>query len=175
LFRLAVFLQENLTGAEVGRSNFRVGLYIELDGILKPVYAIDLNNPEYDPFQSYRNHPDFYRLAAQGNTALVVRCVRERQTLIAEDCVEMAGRGEFHYTGEPQRSYLRSMVAFYLGEVCAEDGSMRKAAVVVDSDTPGVFKESDRDSLEWCLGEFGGRLRLEMLLLALLGEGRAQP
>jgi hypothetical protein len=174
LERLAIFLREQLSPGEGDGCNIRVGLYVEADGVLIPRHGVDLNNPEYSPFRSYREHPDFYRLTAEGQKALVVQCVRERRTVIVDDCVEAAKRGGFNFSGEPQRRYLRSMVAVYLGEVCAEDGTMRKAALAVDADAPGVFRESDRDSLESCLREFGVRLRLELLLSVLLGERRVQ-
>jgi hypothetical protein len=47
---------------------------------------------------------------------------------------------------------------------------MAEGALVIDTEAAGFFKESDRDSIEFCLREFASRLRLEMLLIALLGE-----
>jgi hypothetical protein len=45
---------------------------------------------------------------------------------------------------------------------------MAEGALVIDTEAAGFFKESDRDSIEFCLREFASRLRLEMLLIALL-------
>ena len=60
------------------------------------------------------------------------------------------------------------MVAYFVGEVCLENGTIGEGALVVDTEAGGFFKEADRDLLEFCLREFGARLRLEMLLIALL-------
>jgi len=91
-------------------------------------------------------------------------------TIIVEDCVEAEKRKEFHFFNEDQRGYLRSMMAYYLDEVCGLDGTMTVAALVVDTDAPGFFREASRDSLEFCLREFGARLKLELLLHAMLIE-----
>ena len=77
---------------------------------------------------------------------------------------------EFFYFNGAQRSYLRSMISCYLGEVCEESGTMKKAALVVDTDVPDFFKETDCPSLDFCLREFRSRIKLEMLLMALLAN-----
>lgn len=44
---------------------------------------------------------------------------------------------------------------------------MTVGAVVVDTDCPGYFRETDRDSLEFSLREFAFRIKLETLLNAI--------
>src|SRR5262249_29763516 len=70
LERLALFLREQLSPRDGEGGNVRVGLYIEDDGVLIPRHGVDLDNPEYSPFHSYRDHPDFYRLTPEGQKAL---------------------------------------------------------------------------------------------------------
>ena len=57
-----------------------------------------------------------------------------------------------------------------MGEVCCLDGTMTEAALGIDTDAPGFFCEANRDSLEFCLREFGARLKLELLLDSILAE-----
>jgi hypothetical protein len=135
---------------------------------MAPLRAINLNNPSYNVFSSYCLHEPSFRLDANEKRAHVVHCVRQRTTIIVEDCIEASNRGAFHFFNEDQQGYLRSMVAYYLGEVCDLDGTMTEAAIAVDTDAPGFFCEGDRDSLEFCLREFGARLKLELLLHSIL-------
>ncbi len=51
---------------------------------------------------------------------------------------------------------------------------MKKAVLTVDTDRPGFFRKKDQASLDFVLREFGVRIRLEMLLLALIAPGGAQ-
>lgn len=71
----------------------------------------------------------------------------------------------------------RERIPFCLGEVSRENGAIAEGALVVDTEPAGFFREADRDSIEFCLREFGARLRLEMLLIALLAPrgGSATP
>lgn len=168
LQNLAVFFAAQLTDGTTPNRNFRVGLYgVEAEGI-RPLQTANLNNPNADTFTSYRDHPEAFRLDGQANPSQVVQCIRQRRTLIVEDCAAAADRGEFTFFTADQRGYLRSMVAYYLDAVCGWDGMMRVAALVVDTDAPGFFREADRDSLEFCLREFGSRLKLELLLHSIL-------
>jgi hypothetical protein len=67
------------------------------------------------------------------------------------------------------RLHLRLLrVTFEFDEIGRENGTMAEGTLVVDTDVAGFFKEADRDSIAFCLREFGARLRLEMLLIALL-------
>jgi hypothetical protein len=167
---LAVFLQERLPPDEGQKVNFRIGVYIDQTGELACVHGISLNDPSYNPFSSSRERLEAFRLNNTTNPALVVCCIRDKSTLLVEDCIEAEARGKFSFFKDAQRSYLRSMLAYYLGEVCDEDGRFKAAALAVDTDLAGYFKESDRDSLNFFLREFGIRLKLELLLLALIAR-----
>lgn len=100
----------------------------------------------------------------------MVTCVNRKQMVIVEDCEAAAAKGEFHFFNDNQRGYLRSMMAYYLGEVCCDDGSPAVAALVVDTDSAGYFREADRESLKFWLREFAARIKLELLLHAMLNE-----
>jgi hypothetical protein len=176
LQNLAVFFQAQLPSGSGENRNFRVGVYVNVDQAMKPVQGMSLNDSSYTPFSSYQAHQDAFRLAdANTHPAHVVNCVRRKGMVIVEDCARAAGEGEFFFFTEGQRSYLRSMVAYYLGEVSREDGTISEGALVVDTEAVGFFRESDRDSIEFCLREFGARLRLEMLLIALLTQRGTTP
>lgn len=168
LQNLAVFFQDQLPSGAGENHNFRVGVYLNIDGAMTPVQAISLNDAGYTPFRSYQNHQSAFRLEGGTNPSHVVVCVRQKRMILVEDCGRAAEEGNFSFFTEDQRSYLRSMVAFYLGEVSREDGTMAEGVLVVDTEAAGFFQEAERDSIEFCLREFAGRLRLEMLLIALL-------
>jgi hypothetical protein len=168
LQNLAVFFQQQLPAGDGENRNFRVGLYVNRAGVMTPVQAISLNDSSYTPFRSYEAHQGAFRLEAAQNPSHVVVCVRQKRMIVVEDCAGAAERGEFSYFRDDQRGYLRSMVAYYLGEVCQENGTISEGALAIDTEAAGFFKDTDRDFLEFCLREFGARLRLEMLLIALL-------
>src|SRR5205807_221490 len=84
------------------------------------------------------------------------------------DCVKAAERDEFHFYNEQQRSYLRSLVACWIGEVCTANGTMAQAAIVIDTDAPGFFQEDDETKIRCCIEEFSARISLEMALDALI-------
>jgi hypothetical protein len=172
---LAVFFQQQLPAGPGENRNFRVGVYAERDGVMTPVQAISLNDSSYTPFKSYDANQAAFRIDAEEKPSHVVLCVREKRMIVVEDCAEAAGKGEFHFFREAQRTYLQSIVAHYLGAVCHEDGTITEGALVVDTEAAGFFKESERDSLEFCLREFGARLRLELLLIALLTPRGTNP
>ncbi len=166
---LAAYFAEQRPPDAPATTNFRVGLYATRDGTMTPLRAANLNNPSYDVFTSYSAHRPAFRLDAD-RPSHVVTCVKDRRTLIVPDCVAAAEKGEFHFFNDNQRGYLRSMVAYYLGEVCCDDGTAAQAALVIDTDRAGCFTEKDRDSLEFCLREFGARIKLELFLHAVLVE-----
>lgn len=173
---LAVFFQDQLPSGSGENRNFRVGVYANVDHAMKPVQGMSLNDASYTPFSSYDAHQEVFRLeSANTRPAHVVNGVRRKGMVIVEDCAKAAERGEFHFFSEGQRSYLRSMVAYYLGEVSREDGTISEGVLVVDTEAAGFFKDSERDSIEFCLREFGARLRLEMFLIALLTPRRGNP
>lgn len=167
---LAVFFHQQLPPDLGQQHNFRVGVYMNRDGVMTPVHAVSLNNPGYNPFSSYQANRDRFRLGATGDTAHVVRCVQQQSLIIVDDCDVAAGHGQFAYFSDAQRTYLRSMAAYYLGEVCSESGTMTVAALVVDTEATGFFRESDRASLGFVFREFGARIRLELDLIALLSR-----
>lgn len=169
---LAVYFAGRLPEEQLPVRNFRVGLYAHRDGVMEPIRAVNLNNPGYNVFSSYQRHQASYSIDQTEKPALVVTCVRMRQTLIVEDCIEAEKRDAFHFFNVDQKGYLRSMAAYFLDEVCGLDGRMTIGALVIDTDAPGFFREADRDFLEFCLREFGARLKLELLLHAMLtGRG----
>jgi hypothetical protein len=168
LQNLALFYQTQLPSGAGENCNFRVGVYLNVDGVMTPVQAISLNDSSYTPFRSYQARQAAFRLDAGANPSHVVICVRQRRMIIVEDCAKAADAGDFFFFTEDQRNYLRSMVTFFLGDVSRENGTMAEGVLVVDTEAAGFFKESDRDSIEFCLREFAARLRLEMLLIALL-------
>jgi hypothetical protein len=168
LQNLADFFRFQLLGGAEENRNFRVGVYVNVEETMTPVECISLNDSSYTPFKSYQAHQSAFRLDVPTNPSQVVNCVRQRRMIIVEDCAKAADEGDFYFFTAEQRSYLRSMVVFYLGEVSEEDGTIAEGVLVVDTEAVGFFKESDRDSIEFCLREFAARLRLEMLLIALL-------
>jgi hypothetical protein len=114
LQNLAVFYQNQLPGGAGENSNFRVGVYLNVDGVMTPVQGVSLNDSSYTPFRSYQAHQSAFRLDAATNPSHVVICVRQRRMIIVEDCAKAAEAGNFSFFTEDQRSYLRAMVAFFL-------------------------------------------------------------
>jgi hypothetical protein len=163
----ALFLEQ---AREEGERNaaFRLGVYIARDGAMQPLYGIDTQRPGYNPFTSFNQHRAFFQVAGEGPRSHVVRCVRERTLLIVQDCQAESDRGRFVFFNDHQRSYLRSMVAFYLGQVRGEGGTLAPAALVIDTPLAGFFNASERASIEFCLREFGRRVALELCLVDLL-------
>ena len=91
--------------------------------------------------------------------------------LIVENCQEAPDSASFVFFNQAQRSYLGSLLVYYLGQVQVGDGTMEEAAISIDTPQTGFFKESDRDAHEFCLREFGRRVCLEMCLVDLLRSG----
>jgi len=175
LERLAAFFSEQLPKTAPSTTNFRVGLYVDRTGTMAPLSSVNLNNPSYDVFTSYREHQQSFRLDCADRPSHAVKCVNTRQSIIIEDCEAAAAVGEFDFFTENQRSYLRSLLAYYLGEVICDDGTTTMAALVIDTDLAGYFRKSERESLEFCLREFAARIKLELLLQALLTARGVKP
>jgi hypothetical protein len=167
---LAVYFAAQLSDELVAIRNFRVGLYVLRDGSMTPINGINLRNPSYNVFTSFEKHPAAFRLDASDGRAHLVTCVRERRLILVEDCIAAESAGTFVFFNPDQRGYLLSMVAYYLAEVCLPDGTMSEAALVIDTNAAGFFRESERDWLEFCLHEFGTRVKLELLIQALLAD-----
>ena len=170
LHSLAIYFAEQLPDEQTRIRNFRVGLYVHRGESMTPLLAVNLRNPSYNVFTSFQQHAGAFRLDATEGRAHVVTCVRQRRTIIVEDCVVAEHAREFTFFNDDQRGYLLSMLAYHLDEVCLPDGTMTVAALVIDTDAAGFFRESERDWLEFCLHEFGARVKLELLLQALLTE-----
>lgn len=171
LTQLAIFLQEWAVEKLKIRPNIRVGVYMDVEGkgAMEPVHSESLGQAQTQPFSSYSSHRDGFRLNFEGRVSEIVRCVREKSLLnIVEDCAAESDAGTFSYYSESQRVYLKSMAVHFLGAVCDFDGTSRFGVLCVDSDQAMVFRNTDREDLQLCLIEFGIRIKLEMLLYALL-------
>src|SRR5262249_8067117 len=101
----------------VANPAFRVAVYLDNCGVLEPKFGIDTQRPGYNPFTSFQRHQGHFQLGGSGPSSEAVLCVRNRQLLIVEDCDEAATRGTFAFFNTNQRNYLRSMAAYYLGQV----------------------------------------------------------
>lgn len=146
---------------------FRVGVYVARDRVMKPVHGVSNRNPGANPFTSFELHREYFHLDA-ARPAHAVQVVRQQGMIVVPDCAAAASEGSFYFFNTNQPSYLRSMVSYYLGKVCLEDATMSPAALVIDTDAPGFFKESEQESLRYHLHEFGIRIKLELLLQTLI-------
>lgn len=146
--------------------NFRAGFFVERKGRLEPLSAFELRTYSHDPFSSYIQHADRYRLNNDVNPSHAVRCVREGRTIIVPDCLKEPG---FKFFNERQRSYLRSMVAHPLAGFRLDGTTPVSAALLVDTDVEGFFSEDDREMLEQRLREFAARISLEYAIGELIG------
>lgn len=164
---LAAVFCDQLPEAERQVRNFRVGVYVDYGGVMSPVNGVSLRDPGANPLTSYQGHEKYFRLDSDC-PAHVVQCVRQKGLIVVENCEVAASEGKFVFFSDNQRSYLKSMVSYFIGEVCLTDGTMKAAALVIDTDAPGFFKESEKDAIRNCLDEFGVRIKLELLLLALV-------
>lgn len=172
LEQMALFLRtlhRDPDSEEALHQNFRIGLYVALNDRMQPLEAFDFNNPSSQPFTSYRETEQHFRLDNNDRPAHAVRCVREGRLIIVPDCAA-AKPEEFTYFRDAQRNYLRSMIAYPILPFRAADGTMTSAAVVIDTDVAGHFKEEDRRLIQFFMDQFAARLTLETLLVALMGE-----
>jgi hypothetical protein len=170
LFNLGVYLQEQLPPSERDHHQFRVGLYLEQDGVMRPVYGVSTRDPDYNPFTSHREHEQFFRLDSTSPVSHTVRCVREKKLIIVPDCEEAKNNGTLIFFNGQQPSYLKSLVACYIGKACGPAGGRCEAALVIDTNKAGHFKLEDVASIRFTLEEFAARLELELSLLALMSE-----
>jgi hypothetical protein len=145
--------------------NFRIGLYAEQDGRLVPIDGFDLNTRSHDPFTSYQAHADRFRLDNTTNASHAVRCVLEGRMLVVPDCARDPG---FQYFHDRQRNYLRSMVAYPLPDFSLDGGAPVRAALLIDTDQVGYFREEDRQNIKMSLHEFAVRLALEYTIRRLI-------
>ena len=145
--------------------NFRVGLYVEQSGRLVPLDAFNLNSRIPEPLSSHHIHADHFRLEAVTDHSHAVRCVLEDRTLIVADC---ASDETFRFFSESQASYLKSLVAYPIRQFCTDGDEFVRAAILVDTDVTGFFREEDREMVELRLKEFAARLELEYAIRRLV-------
>jgi hypothetical protein len=145
--------------------NFRIGLVAEKDGRLMPLAAFDLASKSHEPFSSYANHAERYKLDNAKNPSLAVRCIQEGHALIVADAEAEPG----FYIHDLQRRYLRSMIACPLERFCADGITPTQAALLIDTDVVGFFHEDNREMLELLLKEFVVRIDLEYAISGLIG------
>lgn len=149
--------------------NIRVGLYVNRGGGMTPIFTTNLNNSSDRVGMSQISHPEAFRLDGEpAHRSHVVACVKRKGMILVADCREAQQAGEFHFFHDDQQDYLKSMAAYYLGELIDGNGAPTEAALVVDTDLSGFFCEANRASLELCLREFGVRLQYERLLSAVI-------
>jgi hypothetical protein len=137
---------------------------------MKPAQAFSLRSQNPTPFTSYQAARDRYQLDAT-DPAEVVKCVREREMRIVSNCVDAAKKGSFTFFHDTQRTYLRSLWSYPIMDFVGPEGTILPAAIAVDTDEPGFFKEDDRVTIQLFMDEFAARLKLEALMLGLLGRG----
>lgn len=166
LEKLASLLHFEAAAAGHHNQNFRVGLYAEDQGHLVPIDAFDLNSRRHDPFTSYRQHTDWFRLDNTATPSHAGRCVREGRTLIVSDC---AAHPDFRFFHDRQRNYLKSLIAYPLFDFSPDGGVPVRAALLIDTDVAGYFQEEDAEIIELCLKEFAVRIALEYAIRGLIG------
>jgi hypothetical protein len=165
LDQLALFFYQDLPPAEDGTSlNIRVCLYVDSGGRLEPLDGFDFQTRKRHPFSSYLNHERRFHLDNREDPAHAVRCVQRKSLLVVPDC---AADANFHYFDEGQRTYLKSMAAYPIMEF-RRVPEVRAAALVVDANRPGYFREQDRAEIAKALEEFAARLVLESAILRVV-------
>ena len=130
---------------------------METGGVLCPLDGFDLQTKKHQPFISYLEHERRFRLDNTADPAHAVLCVRGCRMLIVPDC---AVDPAFKYFSEEQQYRLKSMVAYPIIEF-RQAPQKAAAALVIDTDSAGHFKEEDREAIEFFMGEFAARLILE--------------
>lgn len=149
-------------GGPLGQ-NFRVGLYVELDGYLVPKAAFDMTTRRHDPFGSYSAHKERFRIGEADAPAHVVRSLTTG-TIIVGDCLS---EPHFEFFTENQRSYLRSMVAHPLPTFCFDGLNPSRAVIAVDTNVSGYFRTEDREPIVLRLELFAALMELEYAVLKL--------
>jgi len=88
--------------------------------------------------------------------------------ILVENCQESAAKGEFVYMHQDQKTYLKSIIAYYLGNVFSDSTGEVAGAISIDSDCPNLFQQAECDKLRRVIAEFGQRIRFHLALMALL-------
>lgn len=171
LTSLLALLLEQASAQGLANPSFRLGVYMNDGGVMRPLHRASAGKPGDFSFTSHDTHQPYFQLRGEGPRSCVVESVRQQTMLIVEDCLEAADSASFVFFKEAQRSYLGSLLVYYLGQVHVGDGRIEEAAISIDTSQAGFFKESDRDALEFSLREFGIRVCLEMSLVDLLRSG----
>jgi hypothetical protein len=151
--------------------NFRIGYYIECNGYMKESKSIRLDTQAECFLKSYKleSVEEHFRVDCRHEPAQVVKCVQEQRLIIVSDCATQLVRF-FH---EEQKNYLKSMVAYPINDFGCGSVDKTRAAIVIDTDEVGYFKEEDRTKIEACLKEFGRKLALVNSFSRLVNsEGR---
>ena len=161
LLRIEATLKQGGSG-----QNFRIGLFAEDSGFLVPVDAFDLATRSHEPFTSYQKYPVRFSVDNIENPSQAVRCVVEGRAIIVPDC---ANEASFDYFEDKQRGYLRSMVAYPLVEFCRDGHTPVRAALLLDTNVAGYFREEDREMIEMRIKEFVVRIDLEYAVGRLIG------
>lgn len=169
LLSLALYFRAQGPQAEQAEHHyqFRIGLYVEVNRVMQPLYGVSSKDLNYDPFTSYRTIEHFFNLDTTAHASHTVRCVRDKQLIIVPDCAEAERRGQLVFFHPQQRTYLKSLAACYLGQMCSTKGGLGEAALVLDTDKAGFFKLEAETSLKLTVEEYSARLSLESGLLAL--------
>jgi len=160
---LSLFLVDLLPANEQRDSqNFRIGFYVENNGVMAPVASWDHRRKQRQFLRSYKEAPDKFRLDAD-DPAYAVRCVRENCLLIVPDC---ASEASFFHDG--QKNYLRSLVAYPILDCCDKLGRQTVASLVIDTDVAGHFTEKDRPTIQTYMEQFARRIEFESTVKVLL-------
>ncbi len=154
--------------AEGGRydQNFRIGLYVEESGLLRPRAAFDLATKSHKPFSSHDRYLSRFRLDNSEKPSHAVRCILDGRLIIVEDCASEVG---FEFFEEKQKQYLRSLIACPLTNFCPDGISRVRAALLIDTNVAGFFREDDREMIEKLVTEFVVRVDLEYAVKCLTG------
>lgn len=155
--------------------NFRAVLYVSQDGYMTPIRGSSHNDNLWEPSPSFEANHAAFALTGCQKPALTVVCVSRQAIVMFGDTLAASDRGEFQFLHADQQSYLRSIIACPLGKVWRPDRKLAQCALVVDTNVPDFFLESDRPFLEFCLREFASRIKLELMLEAMLTREEGSP
>lgn len=151
--------------------NFRVGVYLNISGKVRPIAGIDLAEPGYSPFVSFEKYPVYFRMDNRVNQSNVVKCIQSEKTIIVGDCQHSALSSQFSIYHEAQNNYLKSMVAYFLGKCLDDDANVTTGCIAVDCNDPGFFDRIGKDRIYNLLESYSSRIKLELILVHLLNDG----
>lgn len=163
---LALFLRELLPRVvESDEQNFRIGLYMEDRGVMRPVKSWDHLKKDEQFLQSYNESVDHFRINCSDRPACAVRCLKEGLLIVG-----FCESGLIYYH-ERQKNYLKSLIAYPIGDYLNQDGEKVAASLVVDTNVAGHFKEEDRETIKSYMGQFALLLELEAATVSLFYLG----